>query len=354
MNANYFESKIRNITGEKLYNKLKEANAIIAGGAIHSLITGVEVKDIDVYFRSQNECLNALDSVNVKSQSIKFITDRSVTFKYEGRTVQFIYFNFYYDAHAVFKEYDFSVCMGAYDFKYEQLITHENFYKDIASKKITINKGTNFPLITLNRVIKYSKKGYDFPLESFLELCKGINNFDYNDPDVVDDQTAGFYGLTTTKRFQYEPEDIDTLVRRKHYEVFEHEGELYDCYGLEKVSDSDKVKNINYIKTTFGGNYFYKHAKKDSDGVLRSYSRNNFVYKLGKVADGGECGLWGYTSKYYAVNRGQYCSYKDAVLIKIHVETLEDLGLGKKFSGDFIRGRVVKVYTKEEEEQFPF
>ena len=43
------------------------------------------------------------------------------------------------------------------------LFFHEDFFVDNATKKISINKGTKYPLISMFRLFKYKQKGYDFP-----------------------------------------------------------------------------------------------------------------------------------------------------------------------------------------------
>ena len=82
-------------TDQELYQKLKNLDGVIAGGAITSIVSGRKINDFDIYFKNKEQCKKAIDYlINHKDWNTVANTDNAVTFKrtdfVTNMTVQFI------------------------------------------------------------------------------------------------------------------------------------------------------------------------------------------------------------------------------------------------------------------------
>ena len=111
------------------YKILKNYNCYIAGGAITSLFTGKDINDIDIYFKDKAELFRALYE-NFSSEYIIYVSKKAITFKVSNQeTIQFIYMNYYDKAEDIFDDFDFTICMGAFDIQKDIFILHEDFFR---------------------------------------------------------------------------------------------------------------------------------------------------------------------------------------------------------------------------------
>lgn len=357
MNEQYYEYKLRSHIGEDFCEYLEAYNIIVAGGAITSIIMGEQINDIDCYFRSRDDLVGFVKEVDPKNSShLKYFSSRSITFKPKksDATIQLIYFDFYNNATNIFGDFDFTVNMGAYDFKKKEFIFHKDFFKDIATKKTSINKGTKFPLISLFRLFKYKDKGFDFQQKQLLELCKAINKFDYNDDKVVEDQTQGFYGIIDNydkESFELKPDDMLWVIRDA-VEVIKIKGDkLFDpvLWEILRPPDDykDKVKIIDFkpIKV-------FKWVEKKDD-CLRSFWKNSFEYKIGEEVKDNNHGI------YIGPKKDSPMIYRNednAVLIEIIITSPEDIIDQNRIHGGIVTKIVegIKTDKKKDKIDLPF
>lgn len=354
MDRGYFKHKLLEYLGNDLVACFKKANAIIAGGAIRSLFCGEDIKDVDTYFRSSSDLIGFINDYRVKSKQISTVTKRSLTFKESGKTVQLIYFSHYSSAEEIFNDFDFTACMGAYDFQKDDFVFHEDFFSDNATKKMGINKGTKYPLISMLRLFKYKQKGYDFPLKELLELCKAINKFDYSDEKVVLDQTQGFYGIVEgEKQLEWSIDELEFIVSNK-IEYFVNGKNKINAITLEKIDETELEKyKDKLIEVEFKPLIVYKYVKPVSDGVWCSYYKNSFQYKINSLVKAE--GSWneGIYCSYVLNNKSTYHDKPDAVQIAMRVDSSEDIIDFKRVKRAFVLGPVDKygnIITEEKKE----
>lgn len=157
MKYEFEKKKLKQYIGEDLYRDLKKYNCIIAGGFICSLFTKREINDVDVYFRSKKELGKFLRN-EMRNEWVISATNKAILFKKNGIDIQFIHFKYYKNAREIFKTFDFTVCMGAYDFNKEEFILHEDFLKHNSQRILMYNEQTAFPIISALRVDKYKNK----------------------------------------------------------------------------------------------------------------------------------------------------------------------------------------------------
>jgi len=173
----------------------------IAGGCILSIMTGQPVNDVDMYFSSREsvaEFIQSNDNVYLHSVTDKSISLSLQTSKYGTKEFQLIYFDNYKSADEIFSDFDFSVCMCAYSFDDKQFYFHDDFWKDVAAKKLKFNSGTKFPIISMLRVNKYQKKGYEISNSELRKIALAVSKLNLEDKETFLHQYGSMYGLEST------------------------------------------------------------------------------------------------------------------------------------------------------------
>lgn len=147
--------------------KLKEASgnfapkgAFIAGGALTSVFTGQLINDVDMYFKTKEDFLQAVCQAYDERMWAVAATDRAVTFVYQDKIVQLMHFDFFDTAEAIFDAFDYTVCMAAYDLDKQEFVFHEDFMKHSAQRFLRFHSGTRYPYGSLMRVLKYQQRGF--------------------------------------------------------------------------------------------------------------------------------------------------------------------------------------------------
>lgn len=311
----------KNIPHE-LYGTLKEFNGIIAGGFIVSVLRKVEINDIDIYFKNVEDCIGFIEEFKDKV-SIVCLTDKAVTMNHSGVTVQVIFDRFYHKATEVFKTFDFSCCMGAFDVEQDELYLHDNFLIDNTRMELNVNGKTSYPLMSLMRVNKYINKGYFIPRKELLKLALQTSKLNIKDWDDLNKHIGGMYGLNLSKFFdKKEPFDLDLIIDK----LSDIDSSYFENGVDEKYPCLTKV--VSTIKDRFGlPVLFYKNVKKTGvDRLFKSYYDNTFEYALGEiVSPKTNCELGG--GIYFGVNKDclPHPSSKDKVTIIIKPLNINDI-----------------------------
>ena len=183
----------------KVKKELKSSKAIIAGGAIRSVFSGGKISDYDLYFPDMPNLLNFRTFLeNTYLMRPIASTENALTYVLKNGTVlQLIRLStmFYEDnvkirtrqckiRNNVLDKFDFTVCMGAYDFQNNEFVFGDRFIEDVARRDLIYNIGGEYPIASLIRVVKYMHKGYTMSNIEILKLALSINNLkiiDYKD-----------------------------------------------------------------------------------------------------------------------------------------------------------------------------
>lgn len=192
-------SKTVELLGGDMLESLIEAKAIIAGGAVLSNFTHQDVNDVDIYFRDEESMTKAFVQLTRSWDSVYLgHTDKSITMKDRdsGITVQFIHFDYFKDAEAVFEAFDFTVCMAAIELNANnhELVMHPQFLSDVASRTLHFNPGTKFPYISLVRTRKYTDKGYKIGKGNMLSIAVACASTPITNWLQAKYQLGGIYG----------------------------------------------------------------------------------------------------------------------------------------------------------------
>lgn len=175
--------------------------AFIAGGALTSAFTNLPIKDTDIYFKTKDAFIAAVEDAYDNNMWCLAATDRAVTFASHERIIQLMHFDFFETAEAIFDAFDFTVCMAAYDIDAARFVFHDDFMKHAAQRFLRFHSGTRYPFGSLIRVLKYQQRGYtigkgdllriglcchEVPLQSWDDLARAIGG-QYGEKAKVDD-----------------------------------------------------------------------------------------------------------------------------------------------------------------------
>lgn len=228
-----FQRQIENtvgLLGVEMHDALVEAKAILAGGAVLSNFTHEEVNDVDVYFRSKESMTEAFIRVTKDWDTVYLgHTDKSITLKDRETeaVVQFIYFEYFENAEAVFEAFDFTVCMAAVEMHGEnnyELVMHPQFLSDVASRTLHFNNGTRFPYTSLVRTRKYAEKGFKLGKGNLLAIGAACATKPITSWDDAREQLGGVYGYQISLQIDEQQEftqqalhNVLTAIRENSY-----------------------------------------------------------------------------------------------------------------------------------------
>jgi hypothetical protein len=385
------QKKFKSYLGGKLYNILKSYNVIVAGGTITSLFTNHEINDIDIYFRSKDDLSKFLRD-DMEGQWIIAHTDKALLFKYEEIEIQAIYFKYFNDVEEIFNTFDFTVCMGAYDFQSEEFILHKEFIKHNSQRILKFNQNTAYPIVSALRVDKYKKKGYSISKPEFIRIMLTILKSEIKDYKTLKEQMGGMYGENYDKLIEpQEGEEFDLLtiiekmkdlcIDDNYFKVSNHTCDIDDwdefvnriigiktkCFlhnGIYyKISTDNKIKrckdyseddyeliNTNSLIQFPLIRYKYVNNKYND---YRSYWDEKYKYKIGEyntVVENNKRGL--FAVKESNIGNCSYSNESGKALLELRIDSIHDVFSVEKLlddSCDYKKVFVIRAVPKEEE-----
>lgn len=389
--SNYYKAKLYNILDDQIVEILKENEVFIAGGTVRSLVCNESIKDIDIYFRSPESALatvNALKGlatiVHVSNKSITFYRNagrNSNQLKEDTLIIQCIFFNYFTTSLDIFKSFDFSCCMGAFDFKNESFEFDDQFFTDNCSKTLSVNSKTTFPIMSVFRVEKYREYGYKIAKTELLKLLFSISSLKLESWDDIKAHVGGMYGTKIEKIFNVEvPFSKETLVDQlsniNTNELVKNDDaplEIPDDIVLINLISGKKIPifmtnetagyvNINgliksmsfddqYFEKTSDPylifpRYFYKFVNLTNGRLFSRYERT-FEYLIGGITiDKTGHGLYFTTLEKVHLNRN---SGPTEVLIKLEIPDFTKLRNSYYQEHTCTEVRVVEVISNKEE-----
>lgn len=405
MNTTFEKNKLYAYLGDDLVDTLKEYKAFIAGGLITSLFCNKEINDVDIYFRTREDAAEFIRD-EVESSKVVTYTTKATTFL-SGYSLpcQAIYFQSFDSAQDIFGTFDFTVCMGAFDFEKEEFVLHDDFIKHNSQRILKFNYQTSFPLISALRVDKYKNKGYNISKAEFVKILLAVNKLNITTLEQLKDQIGGMYGADYDALFEgITPENfsLDSIlekiseltyeetyfndnqmmatamnkelpcVKDLYHLILGHKPQLVKTkdgsyYRLEDFSivnhkgSNEMYKHYDVIpaeKFFKSGTKVYKWVRQDGDKLYSFYDKN-FEYKIGAVAmpknaDSYNSGI--YASMLDCVKSASYCRDKGSVLLELSVLDPSDLlhlssGSSLRFARLEVVGVVSEGVMKEEEQE---
>lgn len=173
----------------------------IAGGCFKNILSGERVKDIDIFFESESDFQEAIDSFNDEKHQkegwrFKYRNEKACAFQKEGEKVwiEFIESEFG-KPEEILRSFDFTVTKMAYykEPKYEEkeddyfpfssasivayeykLLYHEKFFEHLHMKRLVIDENIPFLVSTWERSYRYKGYGYNMCRETKKKLLQAI------------------------------------------------------------------------------------------------------------------------------------------------------------------------------------
>jgi len=173
---NKFLSHLTNISPLEylieLLPKCTENGPWIAGGCLHRTYRKLPLTnaDIDVFFKNKEQFEQFVSAISLTSLFSGYTIESTIysewhctlTIKYMDVDwkIQCVTFKYFDNIEELFKSFDINVCRIAYDGT--NVIYGENILNEINSNKLKFNEGSiYYPSVTLKRLVKYVKMGYD-------------------------------------------------------------------------------------------------------------------------------------------------------------------------------------------------
>lgn len=277
----YAEKVIRARMGTEVYNLLKDTGCILAGGALTSLYSGAPVNDWDIYLTQPDALGRIITEVYGYSEHeylcnfdvrVNMTTDRSIlaTTKDTEEKLQFIHYCQHKSAEDIFKAFDFTINMAAYDFGKESIIMHPHFLEAVAGRRLVFNPSTHYPLVSALRVQKYKDRGYNISKAEMLRILFTVANKEYDSWETVIEEIGGMYGVApkdlfdTSKEFSID-EVINQLSTVSLREKFGYAESLHFDEVVERVKGNLDPNFMNWFNsecpTNYWGNPKYDYEK---------------------------------------------------------------------------------------------
>lgn len=288
MSYEWQKSKIKRHLGD-LHDVLARAGCILAGGALTSIFTNTPVNDWDIYFTSKegvDRVITALYGLNVEEDlasfdfKVNFMTEKSILTeeKYKGAKVQLIHYRIFEDAFDIFDKFDFTINMCAYDFAKEEFVFHDNFFLDVARRTLQFHSGTEYPLISLMRVRKYTDRGYYISKAQMLRIAIETANRKYESWDQIIDVIGSMYGLENRALFDTtKPFSLDEVVAQ--LDTLNVEGGTLVCesYSMRELIDGTKncTDNVRNWVNTYSNSFYDPCVKYDRLTVYPHATKSN-------------------------------------------------------------------------------
>lgn len=322
------ERKLLGLINGSAAELLESHNAIIAGGAITSVFCNREVNDLDVYFRSEQDFMGFLSSLYegcAFELIVTYATNKSVLVidSKTGQKIQLIYYKFFENADAIFADFDFTVCMGAYDMTAKTFHFHADFFKHNAQRYLHFNPGTAYPLISSLRVAKYVDRGYTISKTQMLRIMMKINSIDLVSWADVKDHIGGMYGMDMSTVFNEGEEfSIDTVISRLDEISLEYDdtppADVENISGMPFEILAEQVfSHLKYTENRApSSKRVFKNVGGDVNGSeFYSFWKKDFKYKKDGIVNGGTNGIYVYHG--HEVLAGQYHNESDRVIIEL-------------------------------------
>ena len=214
---------------------LDGTNGYVAGGAFKDIFQRKDVRDIDIFFETEDDFANAYNKFTKNKKDFNKVYENcnAVCFKCFKHNIMFeIISKVFCTPEQMLDEFDFTICKSAvkmvsskvthlnktYSFNDFVLIQHKNFKKDLFDKKLVFDE--EFKNTSLKRYTKYLKYGFTMDsenkdrLKEFLKTCKTVSKIDatYISDELDEDDKKEFeFFLEDVKTYKAERREVGTL-----------------------------------------------------------------------------------------------------------------------------------------------
>ena len=269
----------------------------IAGGSILSVATKTDINDYDVYPKNAKGFEDVIHILHESNCFVVNISDRAITYKSndekndkgERAIIQVMTYDYFESAEKIFENFDFTVCMGAFDCDTKEYTFHEDFYPDIATKTLRFNHKTRYPLNSLLRVNKYRQKGFFISKPENTKMAMTIANTGMPTSwEELEAQIGGSYGREIElargeQEFTFENAiDVlsDMVFDFEYYVSMSQDEEYHKIPPEDIVSFYLKDEKVRYFEFEYHPSYMSIGPKKHTYFIHDDYIGGSFNTKL--------------------------------------------------------------------------
>lgn len=158
-------------------------NGFIAGGVFKNIFNGQKIRDVDIFFNTEEDFNSALKLFENSDEYIKhYNNDNCHAFKNKNTNVVVeLIKKFFMSPQETISNFDFTIVKFAY-YKQEnedgglsyEAIYIDRFFEDLHVNKLVIDDKILLPINTFERSFKYQKYGYGLCRESKIKLIEEI------------------------------------------------------------------------------------------------------------------------------------------------------------------------------------
>lgn len=237
------EYKLLNLLAEGEKAILKKYNVMVCGGAITSIFSGVPVNDIDCYFRSKDDCDNTFTELKLIGCKTKIRTANAVTLETtKGKDIQLISLEDYFQdsPEKVYEQFDFTMCMAAYDFSNNTFSFSNQFLKHLSQRVLVFNTKAHHPINTILRVNKFKERGFSISKTEYFKIILSLTRLKL---DTYGDLVKQLNAVSSSthfklvdkindKKLEFEPFDIDVFCEMLEESQSEHSVDMVETKDL--------------------------------------------------------------------------------------------------------------------------
>jgi hypothetical protein len=202
-----FGEILENSNGE--FKRCLKNSAFFAGGCIASLMQDEKPNDYDLYFTDEADAMNIVWLINTAWGHGTNISFSSPNFRYKRDSrfaitmhlyrppmevveIQLI-FRFAGKPEDLLSKFDFQHCQSYYLPQTLSLNIPRNTRYYAQRKEIYYNTRSPFPGSAINRLLKFSKRGYHIPNGTVDQILVEFSKLNFKDPNTLKDQMVGYY-----------------------------------------------------------------------------------------------------------------------------------------------------------------
>ena len=180
----------------RIHAKLAELKLVLAGGAITSLMSGKHINDLDFYLEDPEKRSEAVEFLSEFFNGKVFVSSNCITFKRKSPrsnkvwTAQLIT-RFSGKPEDIFRNFDFTITTGAYQFSQERFVFGERFWQDLGMRRLTYLGSSRYPICALYRTKKYQERGYSCPGSTVMHIGLAIVQLEIKTYSQLKEQLLG-------------------------------------------------------------------------------------------------------------------------------------------------------------------
>ena len=230
---------------ESLFKDMGRLKMYCCGGAVTSVFSNAAINDIDIYVENESDIPEATEFLKkVTGDNEPWVSDNAITYvrKGSGRRVyrtQLIK-AFTGKPAEIFWSFDFTICMGAYNFAERKFEMDNRFLADLAGRRLVYSGGSRYPICAMYRTSKYQDRGFKLPGSTVMHIALAIVKLEIKTYGVLKEQLQGidtmFLGAYLSTKDSETPVDIGEFL----YHAFK----LIDEHGMT-TADTEEEENAD-------------------------------------------------------------------------------------------------------------